>query len=156
MEKIESSLQQRLSLAEEGRLFWNQFTKEHALDRTKMVILMPGEGADYHEEVFLNLADFAASAKLLEVIILTEEASVMELADSWKEKLFPICKLEICRIERETVDALLVLNQLYRFTNRLIIDAYEQVEDTDAGRLIGTNGITKRDVVRISILGMAE
>ena len=43
-----SILEERLALAEQGRLYWNKFTERNAIDRTKTVILMPEEGGIYH------------------------------------------------------------------------------------------------------------
>lgn len=149
-------LEKRLTLAEQGRLYWNKFTDKNAIDRTKTVILMPEEGAVYHEEVLRNLPDFAESAKPSEIILLVENEGVLKQAESWIAGTEGACQLRAESISHANVAGLLALNQLYRFTSRLIIDAYENVEDADAGRLIGTCGITMRDIVRISILGLPE
>lgn len=151
-----SILEERLALAERGRLYWNEFTEENSIDRTKTVILMPEDGAIYHEEVLRNLPDFAESTKPSEIILLIEDESVFKQAESWIAGNKCVCQFRAELISYEDVAGLLALNQLYRFTSRLIIDAYENVEDADAGRLIGTCGITLRDIVRISILGLPE
>lgn len=151
-----SILEERLALAEQGRLYWNKFTERNAIDRTKTVILMPEEGDIYHEEVLRNLPDFVESTSPLEIILLIEDEGVLRQAESWIAGNERICQFRAELISHEDVAGLLALNQLYRFTSRLIIDAYENVEDADAGRLIGTCGITLRDIVRISILGLPE
>ncbi len=152
----QTTLEERLAHAEKGRQFWNGLTKECAVDSSKIVILMPREGKEYHRELIENLADFAEKSKLTEVVFLLEENEDFDRIKDYIQKQNFIFKVNLLKITRENVLNLLALHQLYHFTNRLIIDAFENVEDADAGRLIGCNGITKRDVIRIAILGLTE
>lgn len=149
-------LEKCLEMAEEGRRLWISYDEKYHFNRQRVPILMPAEGKSYHQELLDNMDEFIQTRELTDVLFMTEGAETTALVQKWKNQTDSTCNVVIESMLREDIEKIYKLNALYKFSRFLIIDAFEKVQDMDAHNLVGICGVTKRDVVRVAILGLPE
>ena len=149
-------LEECLEMAEEGRKLWISYDEKYKFSNKRMAFLMPSEGKNYHQEILDNMEEYIQVKALTNVIFLVEETETMNLVHKWKKQKEQVCDVTMEQIARADIEKLYKLNAMYIFSRYLIIDAFEKVQDMDAYNLAGIHGITKRDIVRVAMLGLPE
>ena len=137
----------RLKAALSGRSMWLKLRQKYDVDNNIYVLLMPEDDLELNEQALLHIEDLVVYRRARGVIILTDNKWIIENAKTYSDKI-----LSVLESSQKEIDDLLSFYELYAFTERLLIVSLTKPFGRKLQNTLGVQGITKEDLVCLSIL----
>lgn len=136
----------RLMSALLGRRKWLEIKKKYGVDDGVYVLLMPESDRELNEQALIHIDDLVKYRHALGVVILTDNIWVQENARTYSKNIIDIDELLL-----KEIDSLISFCELYMFSERLLVVSLTKPYGSNLFRAVGVNGITKEDLVCLSI-----
>lgn len=145
----EIEFHQAALLVDKGRKFWKKLLHDYSVKNKDLIVILASKRFDYNYYTLAFLPELKKQKKIENIILLSHIEKINKLVE-----VSPLKNNSLVFCTEEDILNIYKLYMLYKFSNQLIINTYENTSDVDGGHLEGINGISVKDIVAISILGL--
>ena len=147
----EDDVQCRIQMFREGADFWRNYEDKKQLSCKDYVVVLASENADINYYTLKYLSALKNEKNANRIFLLSSSEAKRELAMK-----YATCEYQMDIVAQSDIANLCILFSVYKFSEQIIINTYNNTADTDAMELIGTAGITIQDIVAISMFGLSK
>lgn len=144
-------LEEIFSDIDAGAEFWRKFQKEYRICSKDVVIIMASKRQDFNYYTLHYLNALREEKKIDSIYVL--HTSTLSKEYIKKEATTFIYEMECSDID---INNLCRLAYIYKFSEQVIINTYENICDCDGSLLIDGVNRTVEDIIAISILGLSS
>ncbi len=134
-----------------GRKFWLQLIEKYNITRKSRVVIVNSLSYEYNYYTLAFLNELKKRYNLEHIYVVSALKEIDELVEK-----AGVSEVIVERAEQHIIDDLCRLYRLYKFTDQIIFNMYDDVCDANAENCAKFWDIDIEEIVAISILGLEE
>ena len=131
----------------EAAEFWGNLIRSQDINHADMVIVLASDDEEINYYTVYFLKALKCEKNLERIFILASHKKFEDFSLKYATEPFKF----ILATEDE-INKLSMLYSIYRFSDQILINTFKNTADTDGMRLLGCNGLSKKDIAAIAFL----